>query len=102
MRGGGAAWHASASGSIPKRRCQAGLVGRTAEEHCHGHSKLGLPSHTYHKPTVHTTHIVLERSATVCTQVLKANESFSQGFDKPMGLGVKKKVRSQILGTNPF
>ena len=26
------------------------------------------------------------------TQVLKANEQWAQGFDKPMKLGVKKKV----------
>jgi carbonic anhydrase len=28
----------------------------------------------------------------IIQHVLKANESFSQGFDKPMGLGVKKKL----------
>jgi hypothetical protein len=39
-------------------------------------------------------HDEMKRFATVrSVQVLKANESFSQGFDKPMGLGVKKKVR---------
>ena len=37
----------------------------------------------------------LERPVNACPQVLKANESFSQGFDKPMGLGVKKKVSFQ-------
>lgn len=39
----------------------------------------------------------LEQFATLCTQVLKTNESFSQGFDKPMGLGVKKKVGFRVF-----
>jgi hypothetical protein len=56
--------------------------------------QFGLPKHTFYKATVYTMLDVLKLSATVCAQVLQANESFSQGFDKPMGLGVKKKVRA--------
>ena len=61
---------------------------------------MGLSEYADSTATMDTMHDELRQSANACTQVLKANESFSQGFDKPMGLGVKKKVRRQ--GAGPF